>query len=280
MRIRPHPWWARRKRALALPCAAHPEHIAIASLAAVDLEAHHRDGALIDAGRVPGLDGGEIRLAWLIACARAPAMRLEKTRGRVQRVGRDLEIAGAVGQDVLRQKLGLADLAVHGAAGGGRKHAAIDQLQRRVKLLGEIFRPPAVIGERRDRGEHVLVAALAAEAGFHSPDREQRPRRHAVALLDRSKQRALRLLQAAPARDNAGGPALGEKRFERERKTALAAIGVDGCAGIVRPHQRRDARGADALGASLLGGLLLPGLEPAWPIAAWRGVRAWGRKRE
>src|SRR6201999_2594281 len=70
------------------------------SLAAVDLTAHQRDGLLIDARGIPRLDGREIGLARLVSSARAPAVRLEKTRGRVQRVGRVIEIAGAVGQDV------------------------------------------------------------------------------------------------------------------------------------------------------------------------------------
>jgi hypothetical protein len=40
----------------------------------------------------------------------------EKIGRRVQRIGGDVEIAGAVGQDILRQELRLADFAVHGAA--------------------------------------------------------------------------------------------------------------------------------------------------------------------
>src|SRR3982074_3924034 len=98
---------------------------ATGSLAAVDLTAHLRDGLLIDARGIPGLDGGEVGLSRLVSGARAPAVRLEKIRGRVQRVGRDVEIAGAVGQDVLRHKLRLADFAVQGAARGRRKRAAI-----------------------------------------------------------------------------------------------------------------------------------------------------------
>ena len=114
----------------------------------------------------------------------------------------------------------------------GREHAAIDQLQRRIELLGEIFRAAAVVGKRRDRGQHVLVAALAAEAGLHAPDREQRPWRHAVALLDRREQRALRLLQRAAARDDGRGAALGEELIERE---------AESCAGRGRQRWSRCA---------------------------------------
>src|ERR1700722_14981834 len=154
------------------------------SLPAVDLAAHQRDGLLVDLRGIPGLDGREIGLARLVSGTGTPAMGFEEIRGRAERIGGDLEIAGAVGQDVLGQKLRLADLAMHRAARVAREHAAIDQLQRRVKLVGEIIRPPAVIGERSDRGEHVLVAALAAKTSLHSPDREQRPWWHAIALLD------------------------------------------------------------------------------------------------
>ena len=162
----------------------------------------------------------------------------------------------------------------------GDSTPAIDQLQRRVKVLGEIGRPPAVIGQRRDRREHVLVAALAAKTRLHPPDREQRPRRHAVALLNGSKHRSLRLLQRTPARDDGRPAALGEKRIERERKTALAAVGVDGRLRVVRRHQGRDGRGADALGPRLAGELLLPGVEAGGPAAALGGVGGWAHTRE
>jgi len=49
------------------------------SLAAVDLTAHQRDGLLIDACGVPGLDGREVGLSRLVSCARAPAMRAAAT---------------------------------------------------------------------------------------------------------------------------------------------------------------------------------------------------------
>src|SRR3954471_22298349 len=54
------------------------------SLAAVDLAPHQRDGLLIDACGVPGLDGGKVRLARLVAGARAPAVRPQEIRGGVQ----------------------------------------------------------------------------------------------------------------------------------------------------------------------------------------------------
>ena len=108
--------------------------------------------------------------------------------------------------------------------------------------------------------------------GLHAPDREQRPRRHAVALLDRSKHRALRLLQRAAARDDGRRAPLGEKLIERQLKAALAAVGIDGRLRVVRRHQGRDGRGADALGPRFAGELLLPGFKTGGGAAALGGV--------
>ena len=97
---------------------------------------------------------------WYPAPARQP-WALEEICRRGQRVGRDVETAaGAVVQDVLGQELRVADLAVHRAARARREDPAIDQRQRRVELVGEIGRAPAVIGERRDSRQGVLIAAL------------------------------------------------------------------------------------------------------------------------
>ena len=141
----------------------------------VDLPAHDRDGLLIDLRGVPRLDRRKVRLARLVAGTCAPTMGFQEICGRAERIGGDLEISGALGEDILGHELGLADLAMHRAAGAGGENAAIDELQRRVELFREELRTTAVVGERRDRGEHVLIAALAAEAGLHAPDRNQRP---------------------------------------------------------------------------------------------------------
>src|SRR5205823_207816 len=147
------------------------------------------------------------------------------------------------------QKLRLADLAVHRAARRGREDAAIDQLQRRIELVGEILRAPAIIRKRRDGGERVLVSALTAERGLHAPDGDQRPRRNAVTLLDAGEQRSLRLLQRTPARNDRRAAALGEKFRQRETEAALAAVGIDRRRRVTGLHQRRDAGSTDALRA-------------------------------
>src|SRR5215217_5105208 len=248
--------------------------------AAVDLLADDGDRALINRGRVPGLDGAEVRLPGLVPAAGAPAMALEEVRRRHQRRAGVVETAaGAVVQDALRQELRVADLAVHRAARARRQDAAIDQRQRRVELVGEIGAAPAVIGEGRNRREDVLVAALGAEGGLHAPDREQRPRRHAVALLDLREQRGVRLLERAPARNDRRAAALGQELVERQPEAALAAVGGDRRRGIVGAHERRDGRGADPA-SRLLGELPLPALEPGRRVAALRGARLAGRARE
>ena len=83
----------------------------------------------------------------------------------------------------------MADLAMHGPARRGAEPAAIDELERGDKLLGEIGRPAAVIGERRHGRERVLIAGDVAEARLHAPDGQERPGRNAVALLDRGEER-------------------------------------------------------------------------------------------
>ena len=119
------------------------------ALSSVNLLANKRDGPLIDRSGIPCLDSCEIGFAWLVSRARAPAMALEEICRRGQRVGGVVETsAGAVVEDALGQELCMADLTVHGTARAGGEDPAIDQCQSCVKLLGEIGRPTAVIGER------------------------------------------------------------------------------------------------------------------------------------
>src|SRR5215469_13732731 len=118
-----------------------------ADVPSVNLTANKRDGPLINWSSIPCLDSSEIGFPRLVSRTRAPAMGLEEICRRVQRIGRNVEISSAVVQDVLGQKLCLADFAVHGAARTGREDATIDQCQSCIKLLREIGRPAAVIGE-------------------------------------------------------------------------------------------------------------------------------------
>jgi hypothetical protein len=55
---------------------------ALRALSAVDLPAHQGDRLLIDRSGVPALDRGKIRLPYLIAGTRAPAVAFEEVRRR------------------------------------------------------------------------------------------------------------------------------------------------------------------------------------------------------
>ncbi len=249
----------------------------------VDLLADDGDRLLIDAGGVPALNGGEVGLARLIAGAPDPAMTFQEIRGRGERIGLAVEIdaasavaIGAIEQDVLGQKLRLPHLAMHGAARVGAENAAIDQRERRIKLIGEIFGPAAVISERGDRRQRVLIAGDGAKSGFHPPDGDQRPGRHAVALLDRGEQRGIRRLHLPAPGDNGGGATLGHELIERQFEALLAAVGPDGAGRIGRGHQGGDGPLPDPLGLGLLGEDPLPVLEPCAGIAAWGGFRRSG----
>jgi hypothetical protein len=72
-------------------------------------------------------------------------------------------------QDALRHELGLAVFAMHRAARRGRVHAAVDQGQRGVELIGEIFRPVSTMPLRDfstpERGQATLVCAPYALHG-------------------------------------------------------------------------------------------------------------------
>lgn len=202
-------------------------------------------------------------------------MRMQEIRRGHQRRRRVVQIADAILEDVLGQELRLADLAMHGAAGACRESSIVDQLERGVKLIGEILRPPAVIGERRHGGERMLIAMHRAETRFHAPNRQERARRHAIAALDRGEEGGLRMFELAPARDDGRGAALRHEGFQREMKTLLAAIRADRRGIVMGVHESVDARGADAP-ARFLGKRLFPRLEAARAIAASRRL---GRRR-
>ena len=72
-------------------------------------------------------------------------------------------------QDALRHELGLAVFAMHRATRRGRVHAAVDQGQRGVELIGEIFRPVSTMPLRNfstpERGQATLVCAPYALHG-------------------------------------------------------------------------------------------------------------------
>src|SRR5262249_15452048 len=87
------------------------------TLSAVDLLAHDSQRPLIDGSGVPGLNGGEIGLADLVARARPPAVAAKKFCGGGECVVGTVEVAAdPVLENIFRQKLRVADLTVHRAA--------------------------------------------------------------------------------------------------------------------------------------------------------------------
>jgi hypothetical protein len=72
--------------------------------------------------------------------------------------------------------------------------AALDDAQRAHELVAEKVRPPAVVGQGRDRSDDVVGAALVgAVVAFEAPQRDHHGRRYAGPLLDARQQRGVRL---------------------------------------------------------------------------------------
>src|SRR6476620_6681033 len=110
----------------------------------IDFLAHDCNGPLIYARIVPALDGGEIRLARLIALASHPAMTFEVVGRGCQRIDLGVEIDTAVAVaihpvelDVLGHELSVSDFAMHGAACRWRKRALRDERKCCIELIGE-----------------------------------------------------------------------------------------------------------------------------------------------
>ena len=219
-------------------------------------------------------------LAGLVAGTALPAMGLQEVRGGGKRRADIVQVAArAVIQHVLGQELGMADLAVGRAPGVRRQETAIDQGQRGVELVGEVFRTAAIVGERRHRGERVDVAADGAEAGLHAPDRQERARRHAVALLDRVEEGRVLLLQSPAPLDDGRAAALGEELVQRQLEAVLAPVRRDGGGRVGRVLQRREA-GRAGPAARLLGELPLPRIETGRGVAALRGLHLPGAESD
>ena len=89
--------------------------------------------------------------------------------------------------------------------------------------------------------------------------RDQRARRHAVALLMK-QQRACGCFSELRARRWPRRPLAQTGRATAENFAGL--VGGYGRAGVARRDQGRDRRGADALGPRFADDLLLPGVKP------------------
>src|SRR5690606_28713517 len=98
-----------------------------------------------------------------------------------------------------------------------------------IELVGEIFAAAAIIGERRDSRQSVLLAEIGAEAGFHTPDHEQRTGWNAITLFDRGKESCVLLLLCPATLDDGIGAALLHELFKGELEALLVAVSIDGC---------------------------------------------------
>src|SRR6185437_14394979 len=75
---------------------SHASAFCSAAPPAVNLAAHQRKRVLIDGRGIPRLDRCEVRLARLVTGAGSPAMGPQEVRGRTERAGGVVEVAGAV----------------------------------------------------------------------------------------------------------------------------------------------------------------------------------------
>ena len=100
----------------------------------------------------------------------------------------------------------MTDLAVHRAAGGGIENATINELQRRIKVVGEVLGSAAVIGKGSDCRKGVLVAQESAKACLHPPDGDQGSCGDTKGVLDRDKKRSIGSLKHLPSAAIAAAP--------------------------------------------------------------------------
>src|SRR5581483_4662854 len=160
----------------------------------------------------------------------------------------------------------------------GPQVAAVDDAKRAEKLLAEEIRAPAVVGQRRDRADDLIDAALVgAVVALQTPQRDDDGRRHAEALLDFRQQRGVGLGLLQPVLITAAaGHAAGEL-LEALLEDALPAVAADDRRVEGEAvERRRDGPPGNPLGRGLLPESGHPGLEAAGVAAPRRGVGRYG----
>ena len=204
--------------------------------------------------------------------AALPAEARQEVRGGGERVRHALDqIAAAVavivdgaaiivgGGELHRAQFAGPVAAVHFGDG---EIAAPQDAQGVDKLLAEIFGAAAVIGERRDGAEDVVLAGIGAEVAFEAPERDENRRRNAVLLLDLGENRRmtlhhdLRVLHAMT-----GDHTVGELQ-EALLKHLLIAVALDDLGRELHVGNGRIHHGgADALRDRVLAEVLHPAFE-------------------
>ena len=168
-----------------------------------------------------------------------------------------------------RHHLGLAELAGPGADHLLRAQvAAFNHAQRIEQARAEQLGPAAVIGERRERRQHRLLAGAGAEIALQSPERDDHRRRYAEVLVDALEDGLMLLDHLAAALDAVGRQQLLGEVEEVLREEPLAAVDIDDA--LVEFQERRG--GGDRRGGNLLGGGLA--FEFGQPLVEIRGVAA------
>ncbi len=174
----------------------------------------------------------------------------------------------AVFQNVNRQELCLADFAMHGADSIWIEILIVDQLERCIKLLGEIVAAAAIIGERCNSRKRVLLAEIGTEASFHTPDCKQRAGRNAIALFDCSKERCILLLHRTSALDDRVCATLLHELLEGKLEALLIAISIDRGLRIFCIGQCADCTLANTTSLRFLDRLLEPGIIASAVVSA------------
>ena len=209
--------------------------------------------------------------------AALPAEMLQIVCGRGEHVGHALDqvappvavIVDGAAVILRRHHLGLAELARPRADHLLRTQvAALDHAQCVEQARAEQLRPAAVIGERRQRRQHVLLAGAGAEVAFQAPERDDHRRRHAEILLDALEQIVMLLDQLAALLKAVGRDQLLGEVEEVLREEPLAAVDIDDA--LLEFQVRRG--GGDGRGGNLAcGGLAL---ELGQPLVEVRSVAA------
>src|SRR5262249_21118436 len=201
--------------------------------------------------------------------ATLPAEADQKVGRRGKRIGNALDqVAAAVAVEVdgVLEVIGGGKLHAAEFAGPVANHvfhalvAALDDAQRIEQLLPEEIRPPAIIGERCDRAQNVVLAEVRPEIAFQTPESCQHRGGHAVLLLDLREERPVLLHLVLPGGNAAATDHAIGKLQERLVEDRLAMVAPDN--GRVEDHARRRRRDHPRRNA-LCGSLLLAILEPA-----------------
>src|SRR5690606_26431225 len=103
----------------------------------------------------------------------------------------------AIFQNIKGKKLRLADFAMHCADRIWIKILAINQIKRRIELLGKEGAAAAIISESGDSRKRVLFAKIGAKGSFHAPDCNERAGWNAITLFNCSKKSCILLFEIA-----------------------------------------------------------------------------------